>query len=112
METTVEIYNPLTGLTCDIAGVNLTLINHAQIGLTVCGGTEGNTTAAHNCSKLNKDGTLEMIQDLVLSQTFDSPALSWESSEGFVVCGKETCDLVKSDNTVVEDYITFWPQPE
>ena len=108
----MEIYNPLTGISCDI-GVNFTLQNHAQIGLTVCGGMDGNTTSGHNCSTLNmEDRTFEEIENLVLSRDFLSPALAWDSEDGFVVCRKESCDLVKSDDTVVADWITFWPQPE
>ena len=42
----------------------------------------------------------------------DCAALSFSSAEGFVVCGEEHCDLVKSDDTVEENYITFYPQPE
>ena len=106
----MEIYNPLTGLSCDIEA-NLTLKNHAQIGLTICGGFEGNTSFPQNCSRLDmEDGEFDTL-NLGLSQLYD-PALSWSSAEGFVVCGEENCDLVKSDDTVEENYITLYPQPE
>ena len=107
----MEIYNPLTGLSCDI-DANLTLKNHAQIGLTICGGFEdrGNTSFPSyplNCSRLDLEDEEFETLNLGLSHAFYDPALSWSSTDGFVVCGEEHCDLVKSDDTVEVNYITL-----
>ena len=108
----MEIYNPLTGISCDI-GANFTLSNHAQFGLTVCGGYVGNTSFGHNCSRLNmEDAVFEGIEDLVLSRDFYDPALSWSSEDGLAICGQDRCDLVKADDTVEESWIVIYPQPE
>jgi len=106
----VEIYNPHTGISCDI-GFNLTLKKHAQIGMKVCGGFEHNETFPHNCSDLNENGEFEAI-NLQLSDDFWSPGLSWNSKDGFVICNDEICDLVKSDDTVEENWISLYPRPE
>lgn len=104
----VEIYNPFTGISCDI-GFNLTLKNHAQIGKKVCGGFETNSTNGRNCSELNKDGEFEDL-NLELSGGFWTPGLPWNSKDGFAICNDETCDLVKSDDTVEENWISLYPK--
>ena len=89
--------------------------NHVQIGLTVCGGFNNETSFGHNCSRLNTDdGIFEGIDDLVLSRDFgdfNTSALSFDSADGFVICEEDSCDLVESNDTFVEDWIVLYPQP-
>jgi len=105
---TTEIYDPVTGISCDMEPTaNMTLKNHAQIGTTLCGGYNG-TEALDICYKLDSEEFLP-IDSVVLSGSMDGPGLSWASSEGFVICSNTTCDLLKDDNTVVEKYIDLYP---
>ena len=105
---TVEIYDPSTGISCDMAATaNLTIKNHAQIGLTICGGNNG-TDAVDVCYKMD-DEEFQEIEDVTLYGERDSPAMSWSSSEGFVICSNTTCDLLMDDNTVKEKYIALYP---
>lgn len=111
----VEIYNPLTGKSCDI-GANLTLKDHAQFGMTVCGGYEpGGFGKPKNCSRMTIEdgiGTFEVIEDLNLSIDPDYLDYAWASSDGHVICGKESCDLLKADDTLKESWIVLEPKPE
>jgi len=105
---TVEIYDPSTGLSCDMApSANITLNNHAQVGTTICGGNNG-SEAVDVCYKMEDEEFLE-IDSVVLYGDRDGPGLSWASSEGFVICSNTTCDLVKEDDTVEEKYIELYP---